>query len=201
MLPLPFSNRWLTRRSPALPVVTQFVAMSRFSAVRYSTSLSCAIVFYETLDLDEEHRIVPENAHLFVATGAALAGESDKIVTFASVIEALENLGDTQGSEVERLQPLFEDAEAYDEFKERHNAQVVPRGDLAGYKGRVFIGIDAGSTTMKAAMVGEDGQLLHTWYGSNNGDILGTARVIMDDFYVHIPEGCTIWPCNNNWLR
>ncbi|HIU24652.1 MAG TPA: 2-hydroxyacyl-CoA dehydratase [Candidatus Coprovicinus avistercoris] len=148
--------------------------------------------FYETLDLDEEHRIVPENAHLFVATGAALAGESDKIVTFASVIEALENLGDTQGSEVERLQPLFEDAEAYDEFKERHNAQVVPRGDLAGYKGRVFIGIDAGSTTMKAAMVGEDGQLLHTWYGSNNGDILGTARVIMDDFYDHIPEGCTI---------
>lgn len=43
----------------------------------------------------------------------------------------------------------------------------------------MFIGIDAGSTTMKAALVGEDGQLLHTWYGNNNGDILGTAKVIM----------------------
>ena len=45
---------------------------------------------------------------------------------------------------------------------------------------------------MKAAMVGEDGQLLHTWYGNNNGDILGTAKIIMADFYAHIPEGCTI---------
>ena len=59
-------------------------------------------------------------------------------------------------------------------------------------RGRVFIGIDAGSTTMKAALVGEDGQLLHTWYGNNNGDILGTAKVIMADFYNHIPAGCTI---------
>lgn len=56
----------------------------------------------------------------------------------------------------------------------------------------MFIGIDAGSTTMKAALVGEDGQLLHTWYGNNNGDILGTAKVIMADFYNHIPAGCTI---------
>ena len=54
------------------------------------------------------------------------------------------------------------------------------------------MGIDAGSTTMKAAMVGEGGQLLHTWYGNNNGDVLGTARVIMDDFYDHMPEGATI---------
>ena len=45
---------------------------------------------------------------------------------------------------------------------------------------------------MKAALVGEDGQLLHTWYGNNNGDILGTAKVIMADFYNHIPAGCTI---------
>ncbi|MCH4181397.1 MAG: acyl-CoA dehydratase activase-related protein [Atopobiaceae bacterium] len=148
--------------------------------------------FYVTLDLDEEHRIVPENAHLFVACGAALAGEAADKVTFADVIESLENLGDTQGSEVERLDPLFADQAALDEFHERHDAQVVPKGTLDGYHGRVFIGIDAGSTTLKAAMVGEAGQLLHTWYGSNNGDVLGTARTVMDDFYDHIPDGCTI---------
>mgnify|MGYP000378853854 CR=1 FL=1 len=78
------------------------------------------------------------------------------------------------------------------EFKTRHDQEVVPKGKLEGYTGRVFIGIDAGSTTMKAALVGEDGQLLHTWYGNNNGDILGTAKVIMADFYNHIPAGCTI---------
>ncbi len=148
--------------------------------------------FYVTLDLDEEHRIVPENAHLFVATGAALAGESDKFVTFQEVIDALEDLGDTQGSEVQRLDPLFADDAAWQEFHERHASQVVPRGDLASYSGRVFIGIDAGSTTMKAAVAGEDGQLLWTWYGNNNGDVLGTARVIMDELYDALPEGCTI---------
>ena len=148
--------------------------------------------FYETLDLDEEHRIVPTNAHLFVATGAALAGESDRRVTFDEVITALENLGDTQGSEVQRLEPLFADRDELDEFHARHDKQVVPRGDLAHYRGRVFIGIDAGSTTLKAVMVGEEGQLLHTWYGNNKGDVLGTARTVMDDFYDHIPEGCTV---------
>ena len=148
--------------------------------------------FYVTLDLDEEHRIVPNNAHLFVATGAALAGESDKHVTFAEVIDALENLGDTQGSEVERLDPLFATPAELDEFHERHGKQVVPKGDLASYRGRVFIGIDAGSTTMKAAVVGEGGELLYTWYGNNRGDVLGTARTIMDDIYDKLPEGCTI---------
>ncbi|WP_307974906.1 acyl-CoA dehydratase activase-related protein [uncultured Parolsenella sp.] len=148
--------------------------------------------FYETLDLDEEHRIVPTNAHLFVATGAALAGETDKRVTFAGVIDALENLGDMQGSEVQRLDALFATPEELVEFRARHDAQVVPKGDLASYRGRVFIGIDAGSTTMKAAVVGEAGELLYTWYGNNRGDVLGTARTIMDDIYDKLPEGCTI---------
>ena len=149
--------------------------------------------FYITLNLDEAHRIVPENAHLFVASGAAMAHESNKLATFPELIAAIDALGDTQGSEVARLDPLFANEGAYQEFKTRHDAQVVPKGDLASYHGkRVFIGIDAGSTTMKAAMVGEDGQLLHTWYGNNNGDILGTAKIIMADFYAHIPEGCAI---------
>ena len=148
--------------------------------------------FYETLDLDEEHRVVPENAHLFVASGAAMAGESDRLVTFDDVIASLDALGSTQGSEVERLPPLFATEGALEEFRARHGAEVVPKGSLEGYRGRVFIGIDAGSTTMKAAMVGEDGQLLRTWYGNNNGDVLGTARVIMDDFYDALPEGATV---------
>ena len=149
--------------------------------------------FYITLDLDEEHRIVPDNAHLFVASGAAMARESTKLSTFDELIAAIDALGDTQGAEVERLSPLFASEDEYAEFKERHNKEVVPKGDPASYAGeRVFVGIDAGSTTMKAAMVGEDGQLLHTWYGNNNGDILGTAKVIMADFYQHIPAGARI---------
>lgn len=148
--------------------------------------------FYLTLDLDDEHIIVPENAHLFVASGAAMAHESSKLVRLGELVEAIDGLGDTQGAEVARLEPLFATDDDLAEFRTRHAKEVVPRGDLEGYTGRVFIGLDAGSTTMKAAMVGEDGQLLHTWYGNNNGDILGTAKTIMADFYAYIPSGCTI---------
>ena len=148
--------------------------------------------FYLTLDLDDEHIIVPENAHLFVASGAAMAHESSKLVRLGELVEAIDGLGDTQGAEVARLEPLFATDDDLAEFRTRRAKEVVPRGELEGYTGRVFIGLDAGSTTMKAAMVGEDGQLLHTWYGNNNGDILGTAKTIMADFYAHIPSGCTI---------
>ena len=148
--------------------------------------------FYITLDLDEEHRIVPQNAHLFVATGAALAGETDKRVTFAQVIDALAALKDTQGSEVARLDPLFATQADLDEFHARHDLEVVPKGVLDEYHGRVFIGIDAGSTTLKAAVVGESGELLYTWYDVNNGDVLGTARAIMNDIYDHMPADCEI---------
>ncbi len=148
--------------------------------------------FYETLDLDEEHRIVPTNAHLFVATGAALAGESDHQVSLGEVISSLENLRGTQGSEVARLDALFASEDDYHSFKARHDREVVPKGRLEDYHGRVFIGIDAGSTTMKAAVVGEGGELLYTWYDVNNGDVLGTARRIMDDIFDRLPEDCTI---------
>ena len=122
-----------------------------------------------------------------------MAHESSKLSTFGELIDAIDALGDTQGAEVARLEPLFETAADYAAFKARHDAEVVPRGDAASYTGeRVFIGLDAGSTTMKAAMVGEDGQLLHTWYGNNNGDILGTAKAIMADFYAHMPAGARI---------
>ena len=148
--------------------------------------------FRVTLDLDDEHMICPANAHLFVACGAALAAVSGKLSSLPVLIEELDSLGDIQGSEVQRLNPLFATAADKAEFDARHGAQVVAHGDLASYRGRVFIGIDAGSTTMKGAVIGEDGELLRTWYGPNKGDVLGTARILMDDFYDALPQGCTV---------
>ncbi len=63
--------------------------------------------FYETLELDEEHIIVPDNAHLFVAGGCALASSNAKAELLNDVVVRLENLGDIQGSEVVRLPPLI----------------------------------------------------------------------------------------------
>ena len=66
-----------------------------------------------------------------------------------------------------RLDPLFADAEDYREFKDRHDQERVRRGDLATYRGTAYLGIDAGSTTFKAALIAEDGSLLWSHYASN----------------------------------
>ena len=146
--------------------------------------------FYETLALDEEHRIVPENAHLFVASGCAIAGAASLTVRaekLADVLDRLKNLGDIQGSEVVRLPPLFANEGELAEFNERHAAERVERGSLMDYTGTAYLGLDAGSTTFKAALIGEDGSLLWSHYVSNKGDVLGCAKTAVAKLYNDMP--------------
>ena len=58
--------------------------------------------------------------------------------------------------EVDRLEPLFKSEQEYKNFVKDHNRHVVKRGDLATYKGNCYLGIDAGSTTTKVALAGEE---------------------------------------------
>ena len=143
--------------------------------------------FYETLELDDEHIIVPDNAHLFVASGCALAGSEAKAELLSDVVRRLENLGDVQGSEVVRLPPLFKDEADYREFKQRHDREKVRRADLSAYEGAAFLGIDAGSTTFKSALIGEDGSLLWSSYVNNKGDVLGCAKRAVAELYQQLP--------------
>jgi len=146
--------------------------------------------FYETLQLDDEHIIVPDNAHLFVASGCAVAGarsETIKIEKLDDVIERLHSIGDIQGSEVVRLDPLFSSEAEYDEFKQRHAAERVDEASLADYRGTAYLGIDAGSTTFKAVLIDEEGHLLWSHYVSNKGDVLGCARTALAALYQALP--------------
>ena len=147
--------------------------------------------FYETLELDEEHIIVPENAHLFVASGCAIAGAADenvKVETLNDVLVRLRNLGDIQGSEVVRLPPLFASEEEYAEFKARHDKECVQRADLASYRGTAYLGLDAGSTTFKAVLMDQDARILWSSYVSNKGDVLGCARAALNDLDAKLPR-------------
>ena len=146
--------------------------------------------FYETLELDDEHIIVPENAHLFVASGCAIAGaasDSARPEKLNDVVARLKSLGDIQGSEVVRLAPLFATEDDYAAFKRRHDTEVVRRGDLSAYEGTAYLGIDAGSTTFKAALIAEDGALLWSHYASNKGDVLGCAKSALAAMYQALP--------------
>ena len=94
--------------------------------------------------------------------------------------------------EVERMEPLFADQEAYDAFRERHSLAHVGTAELASYKGNAFLGIDAGSTTTKIALVAQDGSLLYSFYSNNDGSPLNTAIRALKDIYARLPEGVHI---------
>ncbi len=145
--------------------------------------------FVETLELAPEAVIVPEESHLFVARGAAIASaKNDETVTLSQLEERMENLGDVQGSEVERLDPLFADEADYEAFRARHAQHAVERASLADYRGRAYLGIDAGSTTLKSALVGDDGQILFMFYANNKGDVLGCARTMLGELEAQVPR-------------
>ena len=124
--------------------------------------------FIRTLNLDDEHAITPENSHLFAAIGSALNYKKDVETTLGSLQQRL-STGIKLEFEVARLDPLFASQEDYDAFTSRHGNNHVETGDLKNYSGNCYLGIDAGSTTTKIALVSEDGKLLYSFYDNNNG--------------------------------
>ncbi|MBC5713507.1 2-hydroxyacyl-CoA dehydratase [Roseburia sp. BX1005] len=147
--------------------------------------------FIRTLNLDEEHTIEPENSHLFAAIGSALNYKEDSITTLSSLKEKLSSDLHME-FEVARMQPLFEDQAEYDEFLNRHRGHNIKTADFASYQGSCYLGIDAGSTTTKIALIGEDGSLLYSFYSNNNGSPLATALRSIKEIYKLLPDGAKI---------
>ena len=147
--------------------------------------------FIRTLNLDDEHAITPDNSHLFAAIGSALSYKENSETTLSSLLSRLSN-GIKMEFEVARLEPLFEDEKAYDDFIERHGSNHVQTADLASYKGDCYLGIDAGSTTTKIALVSEQGDLLYSFYSSNNGNPLATAIGSIQEIYSLLPADAHI---------
>ena len=163
--------------------------------------------FIDTLKLDEEHSIVPDNSHLFAAQGAAMESENAarseartndvpyvpgmEKTTLHDLVTKLES-GIKMEFEVSRLDPLFKDQEEYEEFRERQDRYKVEKGILASYRGKAYLGIDAGSTTTKTALISEDGKLLYSTYGSNQSNPLQTSIDAIKEIYAHMPHGVEI---------
>ena len=148
--------------------------------------------FVETLGLEVHQVISPDNAELFVALGAALASEDINRMAFHSLANRLNVLDDITVHEVERLEPLFKDSKELEDFRARHAKDSVPQGDITTYRGRCFLGIDAGSTTTKVVLTDDSGAILYSHYGSNNGSPLKSTIKIIKEIYEMLPEGSVI---------
>ena len=132
----------------------------------------------------------PENAHLYVAIGAALlAGASTSGAGSERHVEDLfrrlrERTLIPLGSA--RLRPLFASDAERAEFDARHAATSIPKGDLAAASGPVFLGIDAGSTTVKAVLLTHAGQIVFSHYQGSN-DPVSVALSILREVHTHLP--------------
>ena len=147
--------------------------------------------FIRTLKLTDETAIDPPNSHLFAAMGAALDETACEALPIASLIDRLTS-GVEMAFELHRLPALFASQKDYDAFCARHARAVVEKGDLASYTGGCFLGVDAGSTTTKLALIGERGELLWSYYANNQGSPIETAKRAVSALARELPESAHI---------
>ncbi|MDR0445793.1 MAG: acyl-CoA dehydratase activase-related protein, partial [Oscillospiraceae bacterium] len=151
--------------------------------------------FTETLALDAEHAVFPENADCFAAVGAALTA-TDGDYIYDTLLSALENAADAGGA-ADVMPPLFRNEAEYAEFSARHSlaapefidaVAISPDGEAAP----AYLGIDAGSTTTKLALISASGGLLYSYYGSNLGDPAEIVRQKLMEIYEKFGERIVI---------
>ena len=138
--------------------------------------------FVETLKLDEAHAIFPEDGDCFAAIGAALCASDYDSMPFDKALKLLEESREATTT-LNTAPQLFKSREEYDEFCRRHNSSHPPVVDAAAYEGDAYLGIDAGSTTTKLALIAPDGGLLYTYYHSNQGNPVAIVREQLDKIY------------------
>ena len=148
--------------------------------------------FIETLKLSGDAIIFPEFPQYYVAIGAAMLSVKYQAKTIDKIIQRLKTAQNESMNESKYLQPLFKNFDEYKQFLDRHSKNKMKRKDLKKAKGRMFLGIDAGSTTTKAALIDNDGFLLYSFYRSNDGKPVDTVRTMLIELYSLIPEGTFI---------
>ncbi len=147
--------------------------------------------FVETLQLDAEHAIFPKDGDCFAAMGAALCSEEYTARPFEELLKLLEESRDAT-TVVDTMPPLFSSREEYDAFVARHNASTPPQLDIHTYTGDAYLGIDAGSTTTKMALIAPDGGLLYTYYHSNQGNPVSVVLPQLKEIYELCGDRITI---------
>ena len=155
--------------------------------------------FIRTLHLDEEHAITPEHSHLFAAAGSAMNSKCDTVFSVAHIRKRLEDHIHLD-FEVDRMDPLFSTEQDYEDFSARHQCHKVHTREISSYEGNCYLGIDAGSTTTKIALVAEDGSLLYSFYQNNNGSPLNTTIRAMNEIFKLLPEKANIaYSCSTGY--
>ncbi len=138
--------------------------------------------FVDTLQLDADHAVFPEDGDCFAAMGAALCSSDYDARPFDELLQLLEE-SRAATSVVDTMPPLFKSQADYDAFTARHNASTPPQLDVKTYEGDAYLGIDAGSTTTKIVLIAPDGGLLYNYYHSNLGNPVAIVLEQLKEIY------------------
>ena len=148
--------------------------------------------FCDTLALDEEHRIIPENGELFIALGAALMNDECRQITVGELTNEIGALIGIPMEATDRVDPLFKNKDELNEFRNRHAKAVTPKADIKEAVGPCYLGIDAGSTTLKVVLINANNEIIFSHYGPNHGKPLEKSQELIEQIYGLLPKGAYI---------
>ncbi|MDD6154279.1 MAG: acyl-CoA dehydratase activase-related protein [Eubacteriales bacterium] len=148
--------------------------------------------FIETLGLKPENVIFPDNSKYFVAIGAAMLSVKQEKNSLRDLKDRIDNADPRDMAEAKRIAPLFKDEAEYEKFRARHDAAKVERRDLKKARGKVYLGIDAGSTTTKAVLMDSDKRLLYSFYRGNEGNPVEAVKQMLNELYEQLPADAVI---------
>ena len=148
--------------------------------------------FCDTLELDEAHRIIPENGELFIALGAALMNDECRDITVGELTKEIGALIGVPMEATDRVDPLFRNEAELEEFRARHAKAVTPKGDINDAEGPCYLGIDAGSTTLKVVLINSKNEIIFSHYGPNHGKPLEKSQELIEKIYSVLPKGAYI---------
>lgn len=141
--------------------------------------------FERTLEEQVKSFWMPDNAQIYVALGAALGAKGEPV----KLKDLIASFASKEGFEpdIKRIAPLFADEKEKEAFDERHQRATLDLYQLAKQKGPCYLGIDAGSTTTKAVLINDEGQMVYTYYASNQGNPVKSAVNIVKQLYEQMP--------------
>ena len=146
---------------------------------------------YERILDKVESYVTPERAQLYVAVGAAMLADEGNIKELDKMATILRS-ADAVGSGANRLRPLFADDDERDAFYERHSKNAVEERPTSEAHGDCYLGIDAGSTTIKAVLIDDADRIVFTHYASNEGDPVAAAVEIVKRLQSDLPATARI---------
>lgn len=141
--------------------------------------------FLKVLKFNEDDVVMPEKPAIIPAIGSAMIPDNKATsIHISKLIALVKETEKNNFSLKNRLQPLFQNKEEFNKWESLRVTKPVKKISLEKYTGRdLFMGIDSGSTTTKIVIIGENTELIYSYYSNNDGNSIAAVKTGLKTFY------------------